>query len=385
MTNSFRYFMPTEIFYGTGSLNKLSTAKLPGKKALIVYGGSSMKRLGYVDRVISLLKENGVESALYDKILPNPVVEHVMEGAQVAKDEACDFVIGLGGGSSMDSAKAIAIMAINPGDFWDYIAAGSGKGKPIEKALPIVCITTTAGTGTEADPWLVVTKTETQEKIGIGCDATYPALSIVDPELMVSVPAHLTAFQGFDALFHSMEGYLANIANPMSDMFALKSIEYAAKYLPTAVKEPENLEARGGVALANTLGGFVESTSCVVSQHAIEHAMSAIHPELPHGAGLIILSLEFFRHFAPLVPDRAADMAKAMGGEASPEGLISALEQLQKDCGVYNLKMSDYGFTIDEMPKVTENARYTMGGIFTLDRVLLSDDEITGILTRSFR
>jgi len=161
--------MPTRIIFGAGELTKLSTTPyLPGKKALVVISsGNSMKKYGYLDRVIRYLKENGVQTVLFDKILPNPISEHVSKGAKIAKDSNCDFVIGLGGGSSIDSAKSIAIMAKNPGEYWDYVSEGSGKGEEVKKgALPIVAIPTTAGTGTETDPWTVITKTETNEKIG---------------------------------------------------------------------------------------------------------------------------------------------------------------------------------------------------------------------------
>lgn len=235
----------------------------------------------------ALLKKQGVESVVFDKVQPNPVVEHVMEAASLARETGCDFVIGLGGGSSMDSAKSIAVMAANPGNYWDYIQGGSGKGLPIpNKPLPIVCITTTAGTGTEADPWTVITKEDTQEKIGFGCRGTFPTMSIVDPELMLSVPPKLTAYQGFDALFHAVEGYMATIASPMGDMFALQAIEYIAKYLPRAVNNGDDLEARAYVALANTYSGFVETISCCTSEHSIEHALSAFHPSLPPRRGV---------------------------------------------------------------------------------------------------
>ena len=137
------------------------------------------------------LRLNNVETLVYDKILPNPIKEHVMEAAAICREEKCDFVVGLGGGSSIDSAKSIAVMACNDGDYWDYVSGGSGKGRPVTKALPIIAIPTTAGTGTEMDPWTVITHETAQEKIGFGCQLTFPTLSIVDPELMVSIPPHL--------------------------------------------------------------------------------------------------------------------------------------------------------------------------------------------------
>ena len=164
-----------------------------------------MKKYGYLDKVVEQLQENNTESVVYDKILPNPIKSHVMEAASVCREQKCDFIVGLGGGSSIDSAKAIAVMACNDGDYWDYIPAGSGKGRPVTKALPVIAIPTTAGTGTEADPWSVITNEEAKEKIGFGSTLTFPVLSIIDPELMVSIPPHLTAYQGFDAFFHAAE------------------------------------------------------------------------------------------------------------------------------------------------------------------------------------
>lgn len=377
--------MPAQIFFGAGSLNQLSTAPLPGKKALIVIGGTSVKRLGYLDRVQNLLAEQGVENVVFDKVQPNPIVEHVMEAAAIAKETGCDFVIGLGGGSSMDSAKSIAVMATNPGTYWDYIQGGSGKGKPLsQKPLPIICITTTAGTGTEADPWTVITKEDTQEKIGFGSSWTFPTMSIVDPELMLSVPAKLTAYQGFDALFHAVEGYMATIASPMSDMFALQAIEYIATYLPRAVNNGDDLEARAYVALANTYAGFVESISCCTSEHSIEHALSAFHPALPHGAGLIMISWAYHEAYSSACPERYAKVATAMGQEASVDGFLNGLNKLKEACGVDTLKMSEFGITPDLFTEYADTAMSTMGGLFDLDRRKFTQADVVSILEKSY-
>jgi len=301
MKLKFNYYMPTRIIFGAGELSKLAnTPYLPGKKALVVISsGNSMKKYGYLDRVRGYLKENGVQTVLFNKILPNPISEHVAEGAKIAKDNNCDFVIGLGGGSSIDSAKSIAIMAKNSGEYWDYVNGGSGKGKEVEKgALPIVAIPTTAGTGTETDPWTVITKTKTNEKIGFGGDYSLPSLAIVDPELMLSIPSDFTAYQGMDAFFHSAEGYLSIKNQPASDMYALEAVSLITKYLPIAVHEGKNLEARSAVAWASTESGIVESLSSCVSHHSMQHALSAFHPELSHGAGLIALSIAYFSFMA---------------------------------------------------------------------------------------
>ncbi|MGE5351885.1 MAG: iron-containing alcohol dehydrogenase [Acidobacteriota bacterium] len=391
---NFEYNIPTKILFGQGKLENLATEKLPGKKALIVTtNGTSMKKFGYLDRVITLLKNKGIDSVVFDKILPNPIRLHVMEGAKMAVENGCDFILGLGGGSAIDSSKSIAVMAKNPGDYWDYIHGGTGKGKQaLQGALPIVAITTTAGTGTEADPWSVITHEERNEKIGFGNIDTFPCLSIVDPELMTTVPPHLTAYQGFDAFFHAAEGFIAKTANPMSDIFALKSIALLSRYLPTAVKNGLDLEARTNVALANTLSGMVESTSSCTSEHSMEHALSAFHPELPHGAGLIMLSVSYFSFFARVVPARLSHMAEAMGkdvkGLTEEEGackFIEALKEMQENCGVGELKMSDYGIKESEIETLAQNAKETMGGLFKLDPYTLSHEETVSIIKNSYK
>ena len=386
---SFNYYMPTRILFGKGALNKLHKQKLPGSRALIVISsGKSTKNNGYLARLEEQLEKAGVTHVLFDKILPNPVKEHVMEGAALAREQKCDFVIGLGGGSSIDSAKSIAVMDTNDGDYWDYISGGTGKGKPVlNTPLPIIAITTTAGTGTEADPWTVITNGE--EKIGFGYDRTFPALSIVDPELMMSVPSDLTAYQGFDALFHSTEGYVNKTANEMSDLFALKAISLIGKSLEKAVADGNDEAARADVALANTLSGIVESTSGCISEHSIEHAMSAYHHNLTHGAGLIMISLAYYTFLAKSgsCDERLIDMAKALGKTDAdkPTDFVVALQSLQKACGVDQLKMSDYGIQRDELEKIADNAYETMGGLYQVDPCTISKEDTIKILEESYR
>lgn len=386
----FNYFIPTRILFGAGQLEKLHCQELPGKKAMIVTtAGHSVKKYGYLDTLEEELKLAGVEFVVFDKILPNPIKDHVMEGASIGRENGVDFVIGLGGGSAIDSAKAIAIMIPNEGDYWDYVGGGSGKGiTPPNDPLPIVAITTTAGTGTEVDPWTVTTKTETNEKIGAGYEKTYPALAVVDPELMCSVPPHLTAYQGFDALFHSTEGYIHRGAYVMSDMYALKSIELIGKSLQKAVENGNDIDARGDVALANTLAGLVESTSGCISQHSIAHAISAFHPDFAHGAALISITTAYFTHWAQsgCCDERMVQMAKALGKEDAKEPMdfVAALNELKTACGVDQIKMSDYGMKYEDLEKYVKNARETMGGLYQGDPGVLEDSDVLKILQESF-
>ena len=387
----FTYHIPTRIVFGNGSLDRLHNEKLPGKRALIVISaGKSTRANGYLAQLEAQLTKAGISFVVFDKILPNPIKDHVMEGALLCKNEKCDFVIGLGGGSTIDSAKGIAIMATNERDLWSYIDGGTGEGKPIPVwPLPIVAITTTAGTGTEADPWLVITKKETNEKIGMGYEGTFPVLSIVDPLLTVSVPASLTAYQGFDALFHSTEGYINTTANTLSDMYSLEAIRLLGKSLATAVTDGKNIQAREDVSLANTLAGMVESTSGCISEHSLEHAMSAYYPALPHGAGLIMISLAYYTHIAQskVCDERMVAMAKALGKADATKAMdfVTALADLQKACGVDKLKMSEYGIKEGDLPKMVQNARENMAGLFLVDPIELKDKDCLNIYKNSYR
>jgi alcohol dehydrogenase len=385
-------YVPTRVLFGAGQLSNLHVQKMPGKKAMIVISkGKSVKENGYLARTEEQLKLAGVESVVFDKVEANPLKSTVMAGAAFARENGCDFIIALGGGSSMDAAKAIAVMATNDGDCWDYVHGGSGKGMPIEhKPLPLIAITTTAGTGSEVDPWGVITNEEKHEKIGFGgIDDLFPVLAIVDPELMLTVPPKYTAYQGFDALFHSVEGYVSKGANLMSDMYAITAIENIARNLAKAVKDGKDIDAREKVAFGNTLSGIVMCVGAVTSQHSLEHAMSAYHQELPHGAGLIMISKAYFTHFINkhVCDDRFVRMAKAMGMEDAkqPMDFITMLVKLQVDCGVADLKMSDYGIRPEEFETLAKNAKDTMGGLFMFDRSELSIEDCVAIFEASYK
>lgn len=204
---------------------------------------------------------------------------------------------------------------------------------------------------------------------------------------MISIPPHLTAYQGFDAFFHAAEGFIANCATPISDLYALEAIRLLSKYLPVAVSDGKNLKARAKVAWASTLAGLVESTSSCTSEHSMEHAMSAYYPQLPHGAGLIALSEAYFETFRNDCMKRYMKMAEVMTQKKSnrPSDFIDALVLMQKACNVHDLKLSDWGLKEEDLPKMVQNARDTMGGLFTLDPRPLTDAEVLDIYKKSYK
>lgn len=388
---SYNMYVPTRTLFGAGQLNNLNEQKMPGKKAMIVISkGKSARANGYLARTEEQLKLAGIETVVFDRVEANPLKSTVMAGGAFAKENSCDFIVALGGGSCMDAAKAIAVMVTNDGDYWDYIPSGSGKGKTVEnKPLPVVAITTTAGTGSETDPGTVITNEEKHEKTGFVHDDLFPVLAIVDPELMLTVPPKFTAYQGFDALFHSVEGYVSNGVNLMSDMYAITAIENISRNLAKAVKDGNDIEAREKVAFGNTLSGTVMCVGRCTSEHSLEHAISAYHQELPHGAGLIMISKAYFTHLIDrhVCDGRFVQMAKAMGMENAKEPMdfIKILVKLQEDCGVAGLKMSDYGIKPEEFETMAKNAKDTMGFLFTCDRSELSIEDCVAIYRASYR
>lgn len=388
---NYNQYIPTHILFGAGQLNNLHTQTMPGKKALIIISnGKSTRANGYLARTEEQLHQVGVETEVFDGVAPNPTVANSEAGAEAARKFGADFLVALGGGSVMDCSKAIALLATNNGELWDYVPIGTGKGQPISnKPLPIIAITTTAGTGSETDGCGVITKEATNEKAFIMHPALFPYLAVIDAELMLSVPPLFTAFQGFDALFHSVEGFIAASANFASDMNAREAIRNIAEYLPRAVKDGSDLEARTRIAFANTLSGAVMTLTLLTSEHGLEHALSAYHPNLPHGAGLIMISKAYFSYFVNrhACDDRFVELARLLGmSEANkPEDFITALVRLQEACGVADLKMSDYGIMPDEFEKFMHNTREVMGIMFTADRVQMSDEDIVQIFAESYR
>ena len=387
---SYTFHVPTKVLFGAGVLKKLHEEKLPGKKALVVISnGKSTRTNGSLAALEAELDAAGVAHVLFDKIQANPLEPTVQEGVEFGRAEGVDFVIGLGGGSVMDAAKAIAAMIPQQGGrVWDYMATGTSEHRPFNAPLlPFVAITTSAGTGSEVDAGSVITSPVTHEKGALFSQC--PALAVVDPELMLSVPPKFTAYQGFDALFHNTEGYISKVANEMGAMVELEAIRLLGKWLPVAVADGANLEARTKVAFANTLGGYSMDVSTCTSEHAIEHALSGEHQDLPHGAGLVMISLAYYKTFIDRgdCPEKFVEMARALGkaDATKPADFLDALAALQKACGVDALAMSDYGIRPEEFPGMVKLARSAVGMLFSCDPSELSDDDVLAILRASYR
>ena len=306
----FNYYLPTNILFGAGRIVEIGKVTSQyGKRVLIVTGRSSTKKTGLLDQTIALLEAEGIEVTIFDQIEQNPLTTVVYEGAHMAKKENCEVIVGLGGGSIMDAAKGIAFMAENEGDVFDYI-----YGKVLsDKALPIILVPTTCGTGSEANSFAVLTNPETNDKKSLRCNAIVAKASIVDPELMKTIPKSILATVGFDALCHNMEAYLSKSAQPLTSMMALQGMELLGKYLIRAYENIEDQEALEAVTWASTLGGMVINTAGVVAPHVMEHPASGLK-DIVHGKGLAALTPVIYEASISAAPEKFAKISQLLGG-----------------------------------------------------------------------
>ena len=390
MNQIFTAQVPTKLVFGSGSFQQLRYQTMPGKKALIILGGDFLKTNGVYESAAAQLKEAGADSVLFDRFMSNPEKELVEEGGRFARENGVDFILAIGGGSAIDAGKAIAVSAANPGDLWTYVHDGTGLGQPIPNTpLPVTAIPTTAGTGSEMDGGCVITRPEHNEKNGLNDPGLFPKFAIVDPELMCSVPKALTAYQGFDALFHAAEAYISTTAGFLSDTYALSALEHASQYLVRAVNDGQNdLEAREHMAYASTLGGMIMCFCGTSAKHALEHAISGFHPNIQHGCGLLMIALPFYEFLLEkhACDDRFIRMAQVMGrpDTQNPHAFVEILQDMMEKCGVDRIAMSDYGITPEEFLPMARKAR-EVSSLFKVTPCPLSDEDCVEIFRRSYR
>lgn len=333
----YSYFIPTINLMGRGAISNVGkqAKTLNGSKALLITDDILLK-IGVADKIISLLSEEDIETAIYAGVNPNPTVKNVEDALDVYQDEKCDMIVALGGGSSIDCAKGVGILATNGGHICDY----EGVDKSKNPMPPFIAVNTTAGTGSEMTRFTIITDTNTQVKMAIVDWHVTPTVSINDPELMVSMPASLTAATGMDALTHSIEAYVSTIATPVTDSAAIKSIELISKYLRPAVANGENIEARENMAYAAFLAGMAFNNASLGNVHAMAHQLGGFY-DLPHGVCNAILLPQVQRFNINACPERFVDIAKALGENVSglstieaAEKAITAIQKLAKDVGI---------------------------------------------------
>ena len=352
---NFIFNNPIKIIFGPGELDKIGIeAKAFGKKAMIVTGKGSSSKYNILNRALEYLKKENVETIVFDKVEPNPRTTTVDEAAQIARDNNCDLIIGLGGGSPMDAAKAIAAGAAENVPIWDLIPHGQTP-KPLTKALPIIEIPTLAATGSEGNCGGVFTNWETHEKAGLFFPVLYPKVSIIDPELTLTVPENYTIDGGIDIICHVMEGFFTGVENtPIQDRFALSIVKTVMENLPKVIDNPADINARSQLSWASTVAlmGLVNlGRAGSYPLHAIEHALSGYY-DISHGRGLAILLPRLMEYSYSSRPEKYALMADELFNtdknsldhnqmaKASVDGMIKFLKLVK--C---YLKLSDVGIS----------------------------------------
>ncbi len=294
MISRFNYYQPTEIIFGAGRVAEIGDlAKQYGSKALLVTVKEFPAVAPLYSRVKEALNAAGILYKHFDGVIPNPTTEVVNEGSEVAKSFGAEVIIGLGGGSSMDTAKAIAVGASHPGTAWDYLHY---KTQPTKKTLPIIAITTTSGTGSQITQCAVITNPETKDKSAIWHPNIYPKIAVIDPELMVTLPKKMTATTGFDALAHNFEAYISNGASAYTDTLALEGIKTVIHTLPLLLSDLANVDLRSEMAWADTLGGLVITQAGVTLPHGLGMQISGHCPHVAHGESLAVTYPEFTRY-----------------------------------------------------------------------------------------
>lgn len=345
----FNYNLPVNLIFGRGRVEELGIeVEKYGKKALIVTGKNSTKKTGLLDKAISLLKEADVEVVIFDKVEQNPLTTTAYAGADIAKESKCDVIVGLGGGSIMDAAKAIAFITLNEGDVSDYIF---GR-KSSDKALPIVLVPTTCGTGSEGNGFAVLTNVENNDKKSLRCNAIVAKASIIDPDLMTTMPKHILASVGFDALCHNMEAYLSKNAQPLTSMMALQGIELIGKSLVKAYNNLKDMEAFEAVTWASTLGGMVINTAGVTAPHGMEHPASGLR-DIVHGRGLAALTPVIYEESIGSAPEKFAMISKLLGGNDERD-CVKTIKKLLKDIDL-ETSLSEEGIKEEDIDWMAEN------------------------------
>ncbi|WP_295993451.1 iron-containing alcohol dehydrogenase [uncultured Veillonella sp.] len=388
----FSYFLPVNIQFGWNKVDNVAEFAAPyGKKALIVTGRSSAKKSGLYDRVVAKLDAAHIGHVLFDQVDANPLTTTALDGAALAKSESCDMVIAIGGGSIMDCAKGVAFMAVNEGDINDYIF----NRKTSDNALPLIVIPTTCGTGSEGNGFGVLTNPETGDKKSLRCNAIVPKVSIVDPAVMGTMPSHVLASVGFDALCHNIEAYTSKTAQPFTDALAHYAVTLLAQYLvslykhvkavanskPEVLSEEQLTKAWEAVTLASTIGGMVINTAGVTLAHGMEHPASGLK-DITHGVGLAVIEPVAVDYTWSANPDKFGALARIFNyGDGSELG--EALRLIVHDLDL-TTNLTELGFTKKDIPWLVDNVYVVATGNIANTVADVSREDIEALYKKMF-
>jgi len=354
---SFSFQLPVRIEFGRGSSGGVGeeAKNLGGTRALIVTD-PGVESAGLVEPVVARLAEAGLATVIFDDVAPNPRDTSVELGAMLAASEGCDVLVAVGGGSPMDTAKAIGVVATHGGKVHDYEGLGLVR-KPI---TPLIAIPTTSGTGSEVTFWSVITDTARSFKMSIGSPLLAARVALVDPDLTVGLPAGITAYTGVDALTHAIEGYTSTLSEPLTDSLAVSAIRLIGKSLRQAYANGGNLDARNDMSLASLLAGVAFGNSDVAGVHCMGEAIGGLY-DTPHGVAMAIY-LPVMADFSCIaVPEKYAVVAEALGENVAGLSQLEAarlasvaIRKLTDDLGIPSA--SQAGVRTEDFPRLAKAA-----------------------------
>ncbi len=384
----FNYFQPTELRFGTGRVSEVGEAVARyGKRCLLVTTPTDAVMGPLFTRIKDILADSGVECLHFDGVVPNPTTECITQGATLAKEFGAEVVLGVGGGSSMDTAKAIAVEASHPGTAWDYLWFSDTQ--PSAATLPIVAVTTTSGTGSQFTQVAVLTNPQEKNKSAIYNNEVYPRVAIVDPELMLTLPTHVTASTGFDVFCHAFESYLHANASPYTEMMALEAIKLVAANLPAVVDDGSNLPAREAMAWADCLAGLCIAAAGVTLPHGIGMTIGGFCPHVMHGEALAVTYPEFTRYTYPYAVKQFATMGRifdpglnqASDEEAAAQSCM-ALDRFLQRIGMW-LSFEGLRVSRDELVLIADHSQVLPD--YKNNPRVATRDEIYEILQKSYK
>ncbi|WP_053362583.1 iron-containing alcohol dehydrogenase [Bacillus sp. FJAT-27251] len=380
----FNFYIPTSIKTGRGISKSVSGfLRSLGHNKVFLVTDKGVRNAGILQSIESSLQEADVSYEIFDEVIPNPSAENIMLGVQKLKAYNPDSVLAVGGGSSIDTAKGIAIMATNPGDILDY----EGVGKVPNPGLTLTVIPTTSGTGSEVTASTIVTNTTTQFKAAVISPFLFPTYAFLDAELTINLPSHITAATGMDALTHAIESYTSKSTNPASEAFALYAIEMIGKNIEKAYFVGTDISSRENMLVASMLAGAAFSQSRLGNVHAISHTLGGVF-NIAHGIANATLLPFVMKYNLPACPEKMANIAKALGEDIhglsvkeAAELAIEAVKRLNKSLGIPS-NIKDLGVSLDVLPKLVEDSMRS-GNVLINPRLTTADD-IKGIIENAY-
>uniref|UniRef100_A0A7C3RJW6 Iron-containing alcohol dehydrogenase n=1 Tax=Dictyoglomus thermophilum TaxID=14 RepID=A0A7C3RJW6_DICTH len=381
---NFSFYLPVKIKFGIGLWERIpeESYALGAKKILLVTGRKHLKNTGILDKLLHLFNNYQVEVIVFDDVPPEPPYYVVDNGAEIAKSKEVDLIVGIGGGSVLDVAKAIALKINLPGSIWDYI--GEKSEKISTQSIPCILVPTTAGTASEVTKVSVLINPDTKEKLSIRHDSLYGKIAIVDPLLTLSMPRENTIYSGLDAFIHSLESFLSLNSNILTDPISINSLKIVYKYLPRVIENLERIDLREKLLYASTISGVAFSQTGLGGIHALAHPIG-VYANIPHGLACALVTLPMLEYNLDILPrEKISTLGRAVGVyslRSAKEKILKKIEEFLKTLDI-KLGLRNYGISKEQLSIIAKEAPKT--GSYKTNPRALNYEVILEILKKAW-